>query len=154
MAALLDANVLVALFDPEHIHHEAAHRWFERNRARGWATCPLTENALVRVVSSPLYPGRRTTVDDATRRLEVFCRQPDHTFWHDSVSFRDPSCIRSPSLQGHRQVTDAYLLALAVTNRGSLATFDRKIPIAAVVGALAEHLALLEEQLPALATGV
>ena len=143
MAVLLDVNVLIALFDAEHIHHEAAHRWFEANRAQGWATCPLTENALVRVLSSPAYPGRRTTVDDAIRRLEVFCRQPDHVFWQDSLSLRETGCVRSRSLQGHRQVTDAYLLALAVANRGSLATFDRSVPIEAVVGARAEHLAVL-----------
>jgi hypothetical protein len=144
MAALLDVNVLVALFDPEHIHHEAAHRWFETNRAQGWATCPLTENALVRVLSSPAYPGRRTTVDDATRRLEVFCRQSDHCFWQDSVSLRDPQRFRSRSFQGPRQVTDAYLLALAVDSQGSLATFDRRIPMAAVVGATERHLDVLE----------
>ena len=144
MAALLDVNVLVALFDPEHIHHEAAHHWFERNRQQGWSTCPLTENALVRVLSSPVYPGRRTTVHDATRRLETFCQEKDHTFWHDSVSLRDPRCIRSPSLEGHRQITDAYLLALAVANRGLVATFDRRVPIGAVVGARDKHLAILE----------
>ena len=62
MIALLDVNVLVALFDPAHLHHEAAHVWFGRNRSRRWATCPLTENALVRVLSNPSYPGRCTTI--------------------------------------------------------------------------------------------
>jgi predicted nucleic acid-binding protein len=69
VVTLLDVNVLVALFDPVHVHHEAAHKWFGQNRKSGWATCPLTENGMVRVLSNPAYPGRRTTVHDAIRRL-------------------------------------------------------------------------------------
>jgi predicted nucleic acid-binding protein len=71
--ALLDVNVLVALFDPAHLHHEGAHAWFGRNRSRRWATCPLTENALVRVLSNASYHGTRTTMDDAAARLRSFC---------------------------------------------------------------------------------
>ena len=143
MVALLDVNVLVALFDPAHAHHEAAHAWLGRNRRSGWATCPLTENGLVRVLSNPAYPGRRTTVRDALRRLAEFRQSGEHTFWPDSASLCDERLIRPAHLLGHRQLTDVYLLALAVANGGQVATFDRSIPLAAVDGAKTDHLAYL-----------
>jgi uncharacterized protein len=138
--ALLDVNVLVALFDPAHVHHDAAHAWFGRNRSRRWATCALTENALVRVLSNPAYPGRRTTVEDAASRLRTFCSDREHVFWPDSISVRDPGRFRWSHVQGHRQLTD--LLALPVSNRGRLATFDSTISLKAVEAA-AQNLELL-----------
>jgi uncharacterized protein len=144
MIALLDVNVLVALFDGVHIHHEAAHVWFERDRSLGWATCPLTENGFVRVLSNSAYPGRATTVEDAIDRLERFRLSGGHTFWADTVSFRSVELFRSIHIGGHRQLTDVYLLALAVQNGGRLATFDRSIPLHAVAGATAERLVILE----------
>ena len=89
MVALLDVNVLVALFDPVHAHHELAHQWFDRNRQSGWASCPLTENGLVRVISNSAYPGRRTTPQDAIERLTRFRESGDHAFWPDSASLCD-----------------------------------------------------------------
>ncbi len=142
MAALLDVNVLVALFDPVHAHHEAAHEWFATNRALGWSTCPLTENGLVRIISNPSYPGRLTTISDAITRLERFRASGHHTFWPDSVSICDQA-VRSVHIQGYRQLTDVYLLALAVKNDGRLATFDRGIPLSSVNGAGADHLTLI-----------
>jgi uncharacterized protein len=141
--ALLDVNVLVALFDPAHVHHEAAHTWFGRNRSRRWATCALTENALVRVLSNPAYPGRRTTVEDAASRLRTFCSDRKHVFWPDSISVCDAGRFHWNRVQGHRQVTDAYLLALSVSNRGRLATFDAAISLRAVEGAATANLELL-----------
>lgn len=149
MATLLDVNVLVALFDPVHAHHEAAHKWFNPNRESGWATCPLTENGLVRIISNPSYPGRRTTIQDAIQRLTRFRESGNHTFWSDSKSLCDPLLIRPAHLVGHGQLTDVYLLALAVTHGGQLATFDRSIPLAAVDGAKTSHLAFIGEQRPA-----
>ena len=143
MIALLDVNVLVALFDPAHGNHEAAHRWFADQRPFGWATCPLTENGLVRVVSNPAYPGRRTGVEDAVNRLGLFRQSGDHSFWPDSVSICDPSLVRLRRLGGHRQVTDVYLLLVAVRNGGRLATFDRAIPLRAVAGARPEQLVVI-----------
>lgn len=145
MIALLDINVLVALFDGAHIGHEEAHAWFGQHRGRGhvWATCPMTENGLVRVLSNPSYPGRRTTVGDAIRRLETFRASGGHAFWPDAVSLCDNSLIHPRRVKGHRQLTDVYLLALAVHHGGCLATFDRRISPAAVTGATSEHLALL-----------
>jgi uncharacterized protein len=141
--ALLDVNLLVALFDPAHLHHEPAHAWFGRNRSARWATCPLTENALVRVLSNAAYPGRRTTVEDAAARLRTFCSDRAHVFWPDSVSVRDPGRFQWKHVQGHRQLTDVYLLALSVSNEGRLATFDSTISLRAVPGAAPHNLELL-----------
>ncbi len=143
LALLLDVNVLVALFDPEHIHHETAHAWFGRHTSSPWATCPLTENGLVRIVSNPGYPGRRTTLKDAIKRLAAFCDHGGHVFWSDGVTIRDSTLIRSASIQGHRQLTDVYLLALAFSNGGALVTFDRAIPRSAVAKATENHLITL-----------
>jgi toxin-antitoxin system PIN domain toxin len=133
--ALLDINVLVALFDPEHVHHDAAHAWFGARRGGGWATCAITENGFVRVVSNPRYSGRRTTAADAADRLAELCDSEEHRFWPDSVSIRDRGLFRHRRLGGHRRVTDLWLLALAVRHGGLLATFDRGIPLAGVAGA-------------------
>ncbi len=142
MAALLDVNVLVALFDPMHAYHETAHEWFAENRQRGWATCPLTENGLVRILSNPSYPGRRTTISDAIDRLGSFRASGHHTFWPDSVSICDEA-LQPAHVQGYRQLTDVYLLALALSNDGRLATFDRGIPLSSVDGAGDRHLTLI-----------
>lgn len=144
MVTLLDVNVLIALFDEMHVHHEAAHRWFGSNRHLGWATCPLTENGFVRIISNPTYPGRGTSLADAISRLEKFRGSGSHVFWPDSVSLRDGSTFRSQHITGHRQLTDIYLLGLAFQNGGRLGTFDRTIPLRSVVGAQSEHLAVVE----------
>lgn len=143
MVSLLDVNVLVALFDPSHVHHETAHDWLGRHRGAGWATCPLTENGLVRVLSYPSYPGRRTTVADAIDRLDTFTRSESHEFWEDSVSLRERALIDPAHIGGARQVSDVYLLALAMSRRARLATFDRRLNPAAVEGAAERNLALL-----------
>lgn len=143
MIALLDVNVLVALFDEVHLHHDAAHQWFGDNRGLGWATCPLTENGFVRVVSNPTYVGRGATLHHAIARLEQFRLSGDHSFWPDSVSLRDGTLFRPVHIAGHRQLTDVYLLAIAVRHGGRLATFDRSIPLKSVAGAGPEQLAIL-----------
>lgn len=143
MVALLDVNVLVALFDPSHVHHEAAHAWFGVNCKHRWATCALTENAFLRVLSNPAYPGSRTTVEDAAARLRTFCSDGQQVFWTDSVSVREDGRFRWKHVQGHRQLTDVYLLALALANEGRLATFDSTISLRAVEGAQAGNLELI-----------
>ena len=143
MTGLLDVNVLVALFDPSHVHHEKAHAWFGQEGGTGWASCPITENGFVRVISNPKYGGRRTTVGDAIHRLRVFRQAGRHAFWPDGFSILDPTLFDASRLSGHRQLTDAYLLGLAVRNDGRLVTFDRSIPTEAVVGARPDHLVLL-----------
>jgi hypothetical protein len=131
-AALLDVNVLLALSDPMHVHHNAAHRWFaERGRA-AWATCPLTENGFVRVASHPNYPNRPGDTPAVIELLHQLCAVDGHQFWPDDVSLRE---ILQPNvLLTHNQVTDAYLLGLAVAHSGRLATFDRRIAVGVVRG--------------------
>jgi uncharacterized protein len=141
--ALLDVNVLVALCDPMHVHHEAAHGWLARNRGRGWATCPLTETGFVRVVSNPRYPGQGTSLRDAVARLAESRQSADHFFWQDSVSVCDGDSFQPAYIQGHRQLTDVYLLGLAVANRARLVTFDRSVSLKAVPGAGPQHLEII-----------
>ena len=143
MIALLDVDVLVALFDPAHVHHDVAYTWFGENRSSGWATCALTENGLARVVSHPSYPGRRTTVANAFARLGAFTESGDHHFWPSSTSLRRRSRIDTGLLEGHEQITGAYLLLLAVEHGGRVATFDRKSPIEAVDRAGSEQVVVL-----------
>ncbi len=139
--ALLDVNVLVALFDPDHPHHEVAHDWFADNHAEGWATCPITENGLVRVLSNPTY-GNPIRPPDLIPRLKRFCQSEHHHFWWHDVSIHDET-IFNHALIGSRHVTDIYLLGLARQHGGYLATFDRTIPLKAVVAAQSSHLAVV-----------
>ena len=133
---LLDVNVLVALFDPHHIHHDAAHDWFADNRGAGWATCPMTENGFIRVVSHSTY-GLGERVETAAARLREFCASGGHQFWRDAISLRDEIFDLSRA-GGAKRLTDIYLLGLAANRKGRLATFDRSIPVGAVAGATEE----------------
>ena len=141
--ALLDVNALVALFDPAHINHEDAHHWFGLNRQYGWATCPVTINGCVRVLSAPDYPTVEATSSEVISRLRVLCSSPDHQFWAGGPSLLDEKLFRAAMLEGHQKITDIYLLGMAVHHGGRLATFDRSIRLKAVVGAEPEHLVLL-----------
>ena len=135
--ALLDASVLIALFDVGHVHHEIAHDWFADNRGRGWATSPLTENALLRIVSNPKYGSNWERTPILATRLRTFCATEDHQFWPDTISLGD-SAVFDLGVASHQHLTDVYLLGLAKTNDGVLATFDRTVPFAAVLGATRE----------------
>src|SRR6266436_5121222 len=116
--ALLDVNVLVALFDPAHVNHEDAHRWFGAHRKRGWATCPITINGCVRVLSNPGYPSVSATASEVISRLKALCSSQDHEFWAEDISLLDTDIFRPVGIVGHQKITDAYLLALAVHKRG------------------------------------
>jgi toxin-antitoxin system PIN domain toxin len=126
--------------DPVHIHHEAASQWFADASARGWATCPLTENGFVRILSNPSYPGIRLTPADAIVLLETLRQNhaATHCFWPDSVSLRDRTLFRPDAIAGHRQLTDIYLLGLCQQNGGTLVTLDAAITHAAIVSPHAE----------------
>jgi toxin-antitoxin system PIN domain toxin len=141
--ALLDVNVLVALFDPSHPNHDDAHAWFVQQRKRGWATCPITVNGCVRVLSNPAYPSVEATPAGVMSHLRILCSSPDHQFWPDDVGILDQELFRPELVAGHRAITDVYLLGLALRNKGKLATFDRSIPLNAVAGADARHLELI-----------
>jgi toxin-antitoxin system PIN domain toxin len=134
-AALLDVNVLIALFNEHHIHHEAAHDWFADHQDEPWATCPLTENAFLRILSDPSQRATRLPMSTLADHLGRFCRDERHQFWPDAVSMYDESLLDISLLHGHRQLTDVYLLGLAVKRGGRLVTFDQSIPIASVRGA-------------------
>ncbi len=141
--ALLDVNVLVALFDPDHPHHELAHDWFADQRPSGWATCPLTENGLVRVLSNPAYGPTAERPSAIRDRLDAFCASGHHAFWPDDVSLRDRELFAATAPASWRQATDVYLLGLAKRHRGRLATFDRAIPSGAVIGATRGDVAII-----------
>jgi hypothetical protein len=122
---LLDVNLLIALFDSRHVNHEPAHVWFGSTGRASWATCPVTENGFVRVLSNPAYPTVSATPGEALDRLAELCTQPGHVFWNADVSLM--SSLDRPSrarFVGHQQVTDFYLTALAAAHQGRLATFD------------------------------
>ena len=87
--ALLDVNVLVALFDPDHVHHDLAHDWFAGQAAAGWATCPVTENGYLRVLANPVYGTPMARPEALLRHLRRFCAGDGHHFWPDAVSLRD-----------------------------------------------------------------
>jgi hypothetical protein len=131
---LLDVNVLVALIDPAHVQHEPAHSWFVSEGHENWATCPLTENGVVRIVSHPRYPGAPGTPAAIAAIVARFCALPGHTFWPDDISLLDEKRIDPSRLLSHGQVTDTYLLALAHAHGGKLATFDRRLVATAVHG--------------------
>jgi hypothetical protein len=142
MRVLFDVNVLLALFDRGHIHHDRAHRWWFHNRRTGWATCPLTENGFVRVLSQPHYPNPASATV-AIEFLAAALRTPGHEFWADDVSLTDQGAFVRDRILGSKQITDLYLLALAVRRGGRLATFDKNIPLSAVAGAGAQNLVAL-----------
>src|SRR5579864_2971778 len=141
--ALLDVNVLVALFDPDHIHHDLAHDWFAEQRPDGSATCPLTENGFVRVLSHPKYGQAQPRPSWLIGRLHRFCSSGHHAFWPDIVSLRDEASFPRNAALGHRQLTDVYLLGLAKRMGGALATFDRSISVATVSGAKPDQLLMI-----------
>jgi uncharacterized protein len=137
---LADVNVLLALIDPVHVNHEAASQWFADASGRGWATCPLTENGFVRILSNPSYPGVRLTPADAIVLLETLLQNhaATHHFWPDSVSLCDRTLFRPDAIAGHRQITDVYLLGLCQQNGGTLVTLDTSIMDTAIVSPHAE----------------
>lgn len=129
---LLDVNVLIALIDPAHVQHEPAHEWFGGDGSASWATCPITENGLLRIVGHPRYPNSPGTPAAAAAVLAGLREVPGHTFWPDDISLLDRARIDAERLLSHTQVTDSYLLALAGRHEARLATFDRRLVVDAV----------------------
>lgn len=144
MTALLDVNLLVALFDQDHVFNDRAHRWLEENNTQGIATCPLTENGLIRILSHPGYSKQfQLPPSEVIRRLDNFLSSQTHSFWNDDLSLRNPKQFDQSRMIGSKQLTDIYLLGLAKCNDGKLITFDRNIPLAAVKGATPEQLEVI-----------
>jgi hypothetical protein len=142
MRALLDINVLIALLDSDHALHERAREWFGRNAPRGWASCPITQNGCVRVMAHPGYPNA-LPVRPVMERLREATRSPYHEFWTDDVSLLDPRVADASRIHGPRQLTDLYLLALAVRRDGWFVTFDASVSASAVKGAEKRHIVIL-----------
>lgn len=142
MQALLDVNVLIALFDPDHVSHQTAMTWFAAHAREGWASCPITQNGCVRIMSNPSYPNP-LPVHALIERLAEACAQPIHQFWVDEPSLLDSGAFDATRIHGPKQITDVYLLGLAVRHDGRLVTFDGAISLAAVRKATAKNLVVL-----------
>lgn len=142
MRALLDINVLLALLDGDHVDHRRARDWLAGEIAHGWASCAITQNGFVRIISQPRYPSP-VTPKEAVDRLSRATATEHHEFWPCTQSLLDPRVVDRTRLLGHRQVTDVYLLALASANEGRFVTFDQTVPIPAVPRATAGHVVVL-----------
>ncbi|MHB1272872.1 MAG: TA system VapC family ribonuclease toxin [Rhodanobacter sp.] len=130
---LLDVNVLIALLDPMHTQHMRAHAWFA-DTVTVWASCALTQNGFLRIVSHPRYANPLASPGEAMPVLAEFCARPDHRFWSDDISLLDAAIVDAGRLLSSGQITDSYLLALAVKHGARLATFDKRLVTSAVHG--------------------
>ena len=137
--ALLDVNVLIALLDADHAFHARATDWFDEHASASWASCPITQNGCMRIMSHSGYPNP-LPVAALMDRLGAATAARGHRFWPDDVSLLEPQVADRTRIHGPRQLTDLYLLALTVRHRGRFATFDKSIPLAAVAGAEKKHL--------------
>jgi uncharacterized protein len=143
MRALLDVNVWIALLDDAHVFSERVNAWLRAEEAP-IATCPIVENGVIRIMSSLAYSREvRLAPGEVAAHLSKACAQLDHESWPDALSLRDGERFDFSRLHGHRQITDAYLLALAVGRKGCLVTLDSAVPLTAVRGAAQRHLVKL-----------
>jgi toxin-antitoxin system PIN domain toxin len=143
MTYLLDVNALIALLDPAHVQHELAHDWFERAGHASWASCPLTENGVLRIIGNPKYPnspGSPAAVATVAVQLRA---HPGHVFWVDDLSLLDARHVDSSRLLSAAQITDTYLLALARHHGGKLASLDRRL-VADAVPQGKQHLEIID----------
>jgi toxin-antitoxin system PIN domain toxin len=140
---LLDINILIALLDPDHPFHYLAHKWWGME-GQPWASCPITENGLIRIMASAAYSkNTQLSVADVSEMLSVFVTNTDHVFWPDDLSFRDQKKFEHTSILSSKHLTDLYLLAIATKNQGTLVTFDQNISTLPVASAKAENLLIL-----------
>lgn len=141
MTYLLDVNVLIALVDPRHVAHDDAHAWFAREGHTSWATCPITENGLVRILGNPKYPNSPGSPAVVAKIVEQLCALPGHCFWAEDFSLVGSEVVDASRILTSAQVTDTYLLAMAKLRGSELATFDRRLSADAVKrGKAALHL--------------
>ena len=140
--ALFDVNVLIALLDADHLHHARAMQWLAAHIKAGWASCAITQNGCVRIMSQPGYPNPLPTARVA-ERLRAATATPHHLYIGDAPSLLDDKAFDSEQLLGHRQVTDAWLLGLAVRHRLRLVTFDARMPSRVVRQATPDHVVVL-----------
>lgn len=134
MTFLLDVNVLISLVDPAHVAHDDAHEWFARTGRHAWATCPMTENGLLRILGNPKYPNSLGSPAEVASLLGALRALPGHEFWSEDFSLAGGAPVTPAKILTSAQVTDTYLLALAHLRGGQLATFDRRLSTEAVAG--------------------
>ena len=127
MSCLLDVNVLIALLWPPHEAHARAQRWFAQNARHGWATCAMTQAGFVRIVSNPVFSRRSVSPRDALEVLSGSLQHPAHHFWTEDIGVTEALAHFGRRLLGHQQITDAYLLGLAIQKKGKLATLDASL---------------------------
>jgi uncharacterized protein len=139
MRALLDVNVLIALLDADHTLHTRASAWFASHARTGWASCPITQNGCARIMSHPGYPGA-LPVGAVMERLAQATAGALHEFWADDISLLDQRIADPTRIHGPRQLTDLYLLALAVRHGGRFVTFDTSVSLEAIKAAQKHHL--------------
>jgi Predicted nucleic acid-binding protein, contains PIN domain len=142
MSALLDVNVLISLLDADHSLHTRATKWFAAHARSGWASCPITQNGCIRIMSHPSYPNA-LPVRSVMDRLAEASASAFHEFWADDISLLDTKISIPTRIHGPRQITDLYLLALAVRHHGQFVTFDASVTMDAIKGAEEKHLLIL-----------
>jgi len=144
MRNLLDVNVLVALFDERHVHNNLAQSWLTKNLKNGWASCPITENGLIRILTNPNYSRfSRFPVEDIASRFVDFKTTTNHEFWPDKISLLNRNHFDTENILGAKQLTDVYLLGLAAANEGRFVTFDRTVAKKAALRAKRSTLQLI-----------
>jgi uncharacterized protein len=136
---LLDVNALIALISPGHVHHERMHIWFGEHSHQGWATCPITENGAIRIMSQDAIGASRVQPFEVVAALRATCgsHAKDHRFWADAISLTDDTLFRVEYILGPKLVTDAYLLGLAAKHGARLVSFDRTLPWQAILNGTA-----------------
>ena len=139
MRCLLDVNVVIALLDVDHSLHDRATGWLAANGREGWASCPIVQNGCVRIMSHAAYPNP-LPAKLVIERLREATRDPTHEFWPDDISILDAARFDASRIHGPRQVTDVYLLALAVHRGARFATFDASVSTVAIARFNAVHL--------------
>lgn len=142
MRALLDVNVLIALHDADHVHHTRAAQWLDAHSQSGWASSPLTQNGCVRIMNLAGYSNPQP-LNLLIQMLQSSTSALVHQLWDDDISILDKQRFRHSHVHSAKQLTDLYLLGLAVKHQGCLVTFDQRIPLSAVHGANPEHLVVL-----------
>ena len=142
MRALLDVNVLIALMDAEHLHHEQARRWLRDNIRDGWATCPITQNGCLRIMAQPRY-SNPLPASLVAARLREATGTTHHQLWADEISLLHSGVVDWRQVICARQLTDVYLLALAAARGGRFVTFDTRIPVTVVPGADQQSLCVI-----------
>ncbi len=143
MRHLLDVNVWIALLDESHVFHAQALTFFEQTKLK-IASCAITENGVIRILNLPNYCKYGPIgFEVVQQKLQEICNAVDHEFWECRLSLRDNSIVEWSRVLGHSQITDVYLLALAVANKGCLVTLDHRVALSTVIGASTKNLKLL-----------